>query len=99
MLSASVFSKVLGTIFPGNGTIYLNQTLNFLAPIYTDEEYQAIFEVIEINSEKKRAIISTNILNTVGKVVLSGEANIMKLLKSNNKERVFLSNRFSVCDF
>jgi len=29
MLSASLFSKVFGTLFPGEGTIYLKQSLNF----------------------------------------------------------------------
>ena len=77
MLGASILSKVFGTIFPGNGTIYLNQTLNFLRPMYVDEPYQAIFEVKELIKEKNRAIISTTILNGDGKAVLTGEATIM----------------------
>lgn len=79
MLGASLFSKVFGTLFPGEGTIYMNQTLNFLRPMYADEVYKAIFEVKEIISEKNRAIISTNIFNDAGKPVLTGEATIMNL--------------------
>jgi acyl dehydratase len=77
MLGASLLSKVFGTIFPGEGTIYLNQTLNFLRPMYVEENYEAIFEVKEIIKEKNRAIISTTITNSEGKAVLSGEAIIM----------------------
>jgi acyl dehydratase len=77
MLGASILSKVFGTLFPGNGTIYLNQTLNFLRPMYVDEMYDAIFEVKELIIEKNRAVISTTILNSEGKSVLSGEATIM----------------------
>ncbi len=77
MLGASILSKVFGTLFPGNGTIYLNQTLNFLRPMYVDEAYEAIFEVKELIVEKNRAIISTTIFNSEGKSVLSGEATIM----------------------
>ena len=77
MLGASLLSKVFGTIFPGEGTIYLNQTLNFLKPMYVDEKYEAIFEVKEIIKEKNRAIVSTTITNSEGVAVLSGEAIIL----------------------
>ncbi len=77
MLGASILSKVFGTIFPGNGTIYLNQTLNFLRPMFVDETYDAVFEVKELINEKNRAIILTTIFNSEGKSVLSGEATIM----------------------
>ena len=77
MLGASILSKVFGTLFPGNGTIYLNQTLNFLRPMYVEEVYEAIFEVKELIIDKNRAIISTTISNSEGKSVLSGEATIM----------------------
>jgi acyl dehydratase len=80
MLSASIFSKVFGTIFPGNGTIYLNQSLNFLAPIFIDIEYEAIFEVVEVDSLKKRATISTIIVDNVGFIALRGEATIMNVV-------------------
>ena len=79
MLGASILSKVFGTLFPGNGTIYLNQTLNFLRPIYVEEEYEAVFEVKELIIDKNRAIISTTIINNEGKSVLSGEATIMNI--------------------
>ena len=79
MLGASILSKVFGTIFPGNGTIYLNQTLNFLRPMYVEEKYNAVFEVKELVVEKNRAIISTTIFNSEEKPVLSGEATIMNI--------------------
>jgi acyl dehydratase len=77
MLGASVLSKVFGTIFPGNGTIYLNQTLNFYKPMYVDEYYEAIFEVKDLIFEKQRAIITTTIVDIDNKIVLAGEACIM----------------------
>ena len=79
MLGASILSKVFGTIFPGEGTIYLNQTLNFLRPMFVDQEYEAVFEVEEIIAEKNKAIISTKIHNNEGKSVLTGEATIMNI--------------------
>ena len=68
-------------MFPGEGTIYLSQTLNFLKPMYVNENYEAVFEVKEIILEKNRAIISTSIKNQEGKSLMSGEALLMNTEK------------------
>ena len=80
MLGACVFSKVFGTLFPGEGTIYLSQSVNFLKPMYVDVIYEAHFEVMEI-LEKNRALISTTILTNEGKKVVVGDAVIMNIEK------------------
>ena len=38
MLSASLFSKLIGMYCPGKNGLYLSQTLDFKNPIYIDEE-------------------------------------------------------------
>src|SRR5215217_2340945 len=45
MLGATVFTKVLGTQFPGFGSIYLKQTLEFLRPMFVDTDYKAVFKI------------------------------------------------------
>lgn len=77
MLSASLFSKVFGTLFPGEGTIYLKQSLNFLKPMYVDTKYQAVFTVKEVMRDKNRAVVETIIKNPDGLVCTSGEATVM----------------------
>lgn len=77
MLGASIFSKVFGTMFPGEGSIYLNQSLSFLRPMFAEELYNAIFEVKEVLPEKKRVIITTTILNSEGKATITGEATLI----------------------
>jgi acyl dehydratase len=77
MLGAAVFSRVFGTLFPGEGTIYLGQNLTFLKPMYVNHTYEAIFEVKEIIADKHRATISTSIKNPEGKLVVIGEALLM----------------------
>lgn len=77
MLGATVFSKVFGTMFPGEGTIYLNQNIQFLRPMLVDTNYIAQFEVIEIDREKHRATITTIVLNEEGKKVVDGSAILM----------------------
>lgn len=61
MLAGSVFSKVFGTLWPGTGTIYLEQSMKFLRPLYLNTEYLATFEVIEIQP-KNKAVIKTQIV-------------------------------------
>jgi acyl dehydratase len=75
MLSASVFSRVLGMDFPGPGTVYLSQNLEFKAPMYVDTVYRAYFQIRSI--EKSRATIETWIEDANGKLTLSGEAVVL----------------------
>ena len=63
MLGASVFTKVLGTEYPGYGSIYVSQTLNFLRPMFVDTDYEAVFTITNLNPEKNMAEISTEILD------------------------------------
>lgn len=80
MLSASLFSKVFGTLFPGEGTIYLKQSLAFLRPMYVDTAYEAHFTVKEVVVEKNRAVVETVIKDkSTGAVCTSGEATVMNV--------------------
>jgi acyl dehydratase len=82
MLSASLFSKVFGTLFPGEGTIYLKQFLSFLRPMYVDTAYEAHFTVKEVMTEKNRAVVETVIKDkATGAVCTSGEATVVNVSK------------------
>lgn len=77
-LGSSIFSKVFGTLFPGEGTIYMSQSMKFMAPMFVDTEYEAVFTVTEVNKEKHRAKVSTEIKDKAsGKVTITGEASVM----------------------
>jgi acyl dehydratase len=81
MLSASLFSKVFGTLFPGEGTIYLKQSLSFLKPMYVDTVYEAVFTVKELVKDRNRAVVETLIRDAEGKVCTTGEATILNVDK------------------
>lgn len=81
MLGAALFSKVFGTLFPGEGTIYLKQSLNFLKPMYVDTTYEAVFTVKEVIKDKNRAVVETLIKNQDGLVCTSGEAVVLNTEK------------------
>jgi len=73
-LAGSVFSKVFGTMFPGEGTIYLKQEMKFVAPMYTENKYNAVFNILDVNTEKGKAKIKTTIFDDKGKETIIGEA-------------------------
>ncbi len=74
--AAAVFSKVFGTTWPGEGTIYMYQEMLFRAPVFVENDYVAKFEVIEINEEKHRARIRCILEDAEGKIAIEGEAKI-----------------------
>lgn len=69
MLGITVFTKVLGTQFPGFGSIYLKQTVEFLRPMFVDTEYRAVFRIVSINPDKHIAEISTEIFDAATKKI------------------------------
>ena len=73
-LGAGIFSKVFWTIYPGNGTIYLKQDLSFFKPIFTQEKYTAVFEILETYPEKNRAEIKTSIITENDEIDIDGLA-------------------------
>jgi len=78
MLGATVFTKVLGTQFPGFGSIYLKQTLEFLRPMFVETDYKAVFTIKTIQEEKHIAEISTEIVDiNTKKVVTRGIATMI----------------------
>ncbi len=73
-LVGSVFSKVFGTIYPGEGTIYLKQDMRFLAPMYTNINYTAHFHILEVFNDKRRARVKTVVKDEKDKDMIVGEA-------------------------
>jgi len=77
MLTAGLFSAVLGTQLPGINTIYLQQTLEFTAPVKIGDTITAEVEVLE-KLEKQKIRLSTIARNQNGVVVAKGEALVKK---------------------
>ena len=78
MLGASVFTKVLGTEFPGYGSVYLGQTLEFLRPMFVETDYEAVFTVKSTNADKHTAEILGELRDVQsGKVTTRGMATLM----------------------
>ena len=76
MLSAGLISAVLGTRLPGEGSIYLGQTLRFRRPVRIGDTVTATCEVTAIDGVKKQATLKT-VCVVGGKVVIEGEAVVL----------------------
>ncbi len=78
IIGASLISAVLGTKLPGINTIYMSQTLNFLAPVYIGDEITARVKVVKKRDDKHMIFFETVVVNQDGKTVITGEALVKK---------------------
>jgi 3-hydroxybutyryl-CoA dehydratase len=77
-LSASVFTKVFGTLLHADGHIYMKQNTTFLKPMFTGTAYRAEITVKEIFPDKNRVLYETKVVDTTtGDVTITGEALLM----------------------
>ena len=53
MLTAGLISAVIGEQLPGHGTVYIGQTLKFLAPVRPGDLVYAEVKVIDIDLSKR----------------------------------------------
>ncbi len=73
LYTASLISAVIGTRLPGPGAIYLQQTLNFKAPVRIGDTVIARVEVVELTERGRRARLNCT-CEVNGTLVLEGEA-------------------------
>jgi acyl dehydratase len=74
MLIASLFSALVGVKLPGEGTIYLGQTLNFKAPVSIGEQVTASVEIVKIREDKPIVTLRTLCINSKEQIVVDGKA-------------------------
>jgi len=74
-LTASFFSALFGTKLPGEGCVYVAQSLRFKRPVYIDDTVTATVEVTKIDLKSKRVFFNT-VCKVKNKIVTDGEAEI-----------------------
>ena len=77
MLSASLISSVLANKLPGEGSVYLGQTLQFVAPVFPGDEVTARVTVTEIREGRPIVKLETTCVNQRGETVIRGEATVL----------------------
>ena len=80
MLSASLFSAIIGQRLPGHGTVYLGQSLRFRAPVRIGDAVTATVTVAAVEPARRRATLACEA--RVGPtVVITGEAEVLVPLR------------------
>ncbi len=86
MLSAALFSTLMGMHLPGIGAIYKSQTLEFLRPVFIGDTLCAWFEITTIDPDQERIEMKSWIENQNGDTVIQGQT-VASLLRGLKKER------------
>jgi acyl dehydratase len=75
LMTASYFSALFGTKIPGEGSVYVSQSLRFKRPVYVGDIVEATVVVTSVELDKRRVHFKT-VCKVGGKIVTDGEAEI-----------------------
>ncbi|MBL8466731.1 bifunctional enoyl-CoA hydratase/phosphate acetyltransferase [Methyloversatilis discipulorum] len=88
MWGGALISALLGTQFPGPGTIYLEQVLHFTKPVRIGDTLAVTATVISKDDAKKRVELDCQVVNQKGDRVLHGTARVLAPTQKVRLERV-----------
>jgi 3-hydroxybutyryl-CoA dehydratase len=75
MLLSSFFSKIIASYYPGEGSIYLKQDLNFKNPCYINDEVEIVVELDK--KENNKYYLKTKIIRDDVEII-DGNAIVLK---------------------
>jgi 3-hydroxybutyryl-CoA dehydratase len=75
-LIGSLISATIGMDLPGPGSIYLGQTLKFVAPVHIGDTVTVSVEVIKVREDKRLITLRTDCTNQEGVLTITGEATV-----------------------
>jgi 3-hydroxybutyryl-CoA dehydratase len=77
MLTGSLFSPIIAHQLPGEGAIYLSQSLKFLAPVFAGDTITALLTVTRVREDKQIITLQGVAKNQRGEVVITGESVVL----------------------
>ena len=75
MISSSFFSALFGTKIPGEGCVYVAQSLQFKKPVYIGDTVTATVVVTKVSIDNRRVFFRTT-CKVKNKIVIDGEAEL-----------------------
>ena len=76
MLTGALISAAIAMQLPGPGSLYLNQSLQFRAPVFLGDTLTVTLEVTEKHGKRPWVTLSCTVENQDGKAVAKGEAQV-----------------------
>ncbi|MEP6819007.1 MAG: MaoC family dehydratase [bacterium] len=77
MLTGSLFSPIIAHQLPGEGAIYLSQSLKFVAPVFAGDTITATLTVRQVREDKQIITLDGVAKNQKGEIVITGEAVVL----------------------
>jgi len=77
MLTGSLFSPIIAHQLPGEGAIYLSQSLKFVAPVFAGDTITATLTVRDVRQDKQIITLDGVARNQKGEVVITGESVVL----------------------
>ena len=77
MLTGALFSPIIAHQLPGEGAIYLSQSLKFAAPVFAGDTITATLTVRDVRPDKQIITLDGVAKNQKGEVVITGEAVVL----------------------
>ncbi|HOK41285.1 MAG TPA: SDR family oxidoreductase [bacterium] len=86
MLSASFISTIIGTKLPGDGALWISQTIDFLNPVRVGDKLDICATITDINLNLKIIELEIEIKNQYHQKVITGKAKVKMIdIEVNDK--------------
>jgi acyl dehydratase len=77
MLSAAYISTLVGTRLPGAGAVWLDQRLEFPAPVLIDDDIEFLLRIEHKSEATRTVVIGVEARNQQGVLVVKGRGKVM----------------------
>ncbi len=75
-IQIAYLSKIIGMNFPGPGSMWMSQTVNWLLPVFVGDNIKICLEIKSYSTATKTFTLSVRIVKGNDKVVMQGEAQV-----------------------
>lgn len=86
----SLISTVLGTLYPGPGTVYIDQSLHFSRPVTVGDTLTVSVTVKEKFERTRHVILDCQCVNQEGRTVIRGNAEVLAPAEKVRRPRTLL---------
>ena len=93
MLTASFISTMIGTKFPGTGSLWCEQQIRFLSPVRIGGKIRVWAKVRHKSFAQRILVLETIVFDAHRKRVIEGEAKVKILKQEKKKPTMFDQNK------
>jgi phosphate acetyltransferase len=90
MWGGALISTVLGTLYPGPGTVYIDQTLHFSRPVTLGDTITVTVTVKEKFDRTRHVVLDCQCVNQEGRSVIRGTAEVLAPAEKVRRPRAHL---------